>query len=72
MTERLLANCDVPVAAYAVVSAGQIKLTGLVANDDGSKILRAEKTGDVRRAIQVGNDLAELLLEEGADEVLGR
>lgn len=72
MMQRLLANCDVPVAAFAFVRAGQIKLTGLVASDDGSKILRGEKTGDARRALQVGKDLAEHLLEEGAGEILGR
>lgn len=72
MTEQLLANCELPVAAYAFISAGQINLTGLVASDDGRKILRAEKTGDKRRALQIGKDLAEQLLEKGADEILGR
>ena len=48
----------------------QIKLSGLVAKLDGSEIIKSEKQGDITDIESIGNSLAELLLERGADVIL--
>lgn len=61
-------GCHVPVAAYATVQDGQVWLRGLVANEDGSTIVRGEEQGE--EAEQVGYALAQQLLALGAEELL--
>jgi hydroxymethylbilane synthase len=69
--ERLGASCNSPLAAHAtVVAAGEhLRLTALVASDDGGAVLRARGEGSVARAAAIGRDLADTLLERGAAEV---
>lgn len=64
---RLGASCVVPVAALAVPSGGGVRLAGLVANLDGTQVLRSERTGS---AETVGDELAAELIERGAREIL--
>lgn len=64
---RLEASCVVPVAALGVPAEGGIRLDGLVANLDGSRILRAQRVGAPE---DVGSSLADDLLARGAREIL--
>lgn len=57
-------GCALPVAALAQVDGDEIRLQGLVAAPDGSRILRVRATG--RDPHQVGQALAEAALERGA------
>jgi hydroxymethylbilane synthase len=68
---RLGASCNSPLAAHATVAAGGeiLRVTGLVASDDGTAVLRASREGAVARAAALGRELAERLLERGAAEV---
>jgi porphobilinogen deaminase len=42
----------------------------LVARLDGSEIIKSEKQGNITDTESIGNSLAELLLERGADVIL--
>jgi hydroxymethylbilane synthase len=65
---RLEGGCQVPIAAYGEVKRGRLYLQGLVAHLDGSQLFRAEAQGDDPET--VGEQLAEELLAQGAEEVL--
>ena len=69
-SRRLNGGCQLPIAAHALVEGKQIKLSGLVAKLDGSEIIKSEKQGDITDIESIGNSLAELLLERGADVIL--
>ena len=69
-SRRLNGGCQLPIAAHALVEGKQIKLSGLVAKLDGSEIIKSEKQGDIMDIESIGNSLAELLLERGADVIL--
>src|SRR5262245_31584510 len=45
MNARLGGSCTVPVAGHAVISGAKVRLTGLVASPDGSRIVRATQEG---------------------------
>jgi len=70
MLAMLHGGCSVPVGAWGRVEAGRLVLDGLVANLDGTKILRASAQGDVAAATEVGRRVAEQLLEQGAAEII--
>jgi len=72
MNATLNGGCQVPVAGFATLADGQIHLRGLVGEPDGSRILRAEISGNVELAASLGKQLAEDLLAQGADEILQR
>ncbi len=63
-------GCQVPIAAHATVEGGRLKLEGLVAALDGSRVLRDTLEGDAAEAALVGEELAARLLERGAGELL--
>jgi hydroxymethylbilane synthase len=65
---RLEGGCQVPIAAYGEVKRGRLHLRGLVARLDGSQLFRAEAQGDDPETL--GEQLAEELLAQGAEEVL--
>ncbi len=70
MNNRLMGGCQVPIAGYAMLEAGNLWLRGLVGEIDGSRILRGEAEGTPDEAESLGVGLAERLLEWGADEIL--
>jgi hydroxymethylbilane synthase len=72
MNERLQGGCQVPIACYAqhLANSGRLWLRGLVGKPDGSLILRAEGEADASRAQQLGAQVAEQLLEQGAAAIL--
>lgn len=64
-------GCQLPIAAYAVVRDKKIRLDGLVADTQGSRIVRDRISGSIAEAEQLGIVLAERLLANGARELLG-
>ncbi len=60
-------GCSVPVAAYATVNH-EINLTGLVASLDGKQIIKVSGRGD--DPLQLGGELAQQAIAQGADEIL--
>jgi hydroxymethylbilane synthase len=63
-------GCLVPIAALGIINDGNLKLAGLVADVDGSRILRGSTTGAEKEAETIGEKLAEDLLSRGAAEIL--
>ncbi len=70
LNTRLQGGCQVPIACYALLENDQLWLRGLVGDPDGSRMLFAELRGSVEDAEQIGIDVAEELLRQGADEIL--
>jgi len=66
----LQANCQSPVATYAVISGASMTVTALVAMPDGSQSIRDVVNGAADDAEQLGEDLANRLLASGAGELL--
>jgi hydroxymethylbilane synthase len=65
-------SCQSPIAALAHIEEGSLTLEGLVAEPDGSRLLRDSVAGDCVRAEALGEELARRLLESGARELLER
>jgi hydroxymethylbilane synthase len=59
-------GCRAPIAALGIVSDDVLKLTGMVASIDGNRILRATEEGDAQAPEQVGNQLAQKMMDIGA------
>lgn len=70
LLHRLEGGCQVPIAAHAVLTAGQLSLEGLVASVDGKTIIRDRIQGSSGDARLLGVQLAERLLARGADKIL--
>jgi hydroxymethylbilane synthase len=72
VSRTLGGSCQVPLAAYAVLSQGGLHLRALVAEPDGSRVLRAEASGPLAQADALGTAVARDLLDQGADVILAR
>ena len=66
---RLGASCSSPVAAHAVLGGASLRITALVASDDGRKVLRTTLAGAADDAERLGRRAADSLLEQGAATV---
>jgi len=67
---RLEGGCQVPIGAHAVQEGDTLRLSGLVANEDGTRVIRREKIGPVSRPETLGSALADEILAEGGAEIL--
>jgi len=67
---RLEGGCQVPIAGHGRIRENQFILTGLVAELDGSRVIKAQKSGPPDSSETSGIELAEELLARGADEIL--
>ncbi|OZN49768.1 hydroxymethylbilane synthase [Gallibacterium anatis] len=72
MNNRLQGGCQVPIAGYAILDGEQLFLRALVGAVDGSKVLRAEATAVRAQAEQLGIQVAEMLLAQGAQDLLSQ
>jgi hydroxymethylbilane synthase len=70
--KRLEGGCQVPIAAFGRISNGEFRLTGLVAEVDGSRIIRESITGPSTESETLGVALADRLLAAGAGDILAR
>jgi hydroxymethylbilane synthase len=64
--QALGGGCRAPIAALGIVSDRVLKLSGMVASIDGSRILRATEEGDAHEPEQVGKQLAQKMIGLGA------
>jgi len=65
-------SCQVPLAAYAQVQGDTLSVQALVAEPDGTRIVRSQKSGKVGDAVGLGEAAAHELLAQGADAILAR
>jgi hydroxymethylbilane synthase len=70
LSRALSGDCQLPLAAYAVANGAEIRLRGLVAMPDGSKVVRAELSGPIATPEELGEMLAARLRALGADAIL--
>ena len=70
LSRRLFGGCQLPIAGQAIISETRLKLIGLVAEVDGSQVIKAELEDDVSDVDNIGHRLAEHLLDQGADKIL--
>ncbi|GAA5218612.1 hydroxymethylbilane synthase [Corallincola platygyrae] len=70
MNLRLQGGCQVPIGSYAEIIDDQLWLRGLVGHPDGSKQFTAEAKAPLSEALNLGEQVADALLAQGADEVL--
>ena len=66
---RLGASCNSPVAAHATQAGRDLRMTALVASEDGRKVLRASGTEASEGAESLGRRLAASLLDQGASSI---
>ena len=70
MLGLLHAGCSAPVGAWARTEGDKLKLDGLVASLDGKQILTAAGESEPTRAYELGQRVAEELLDQGASAVI--
>jgi hydroxymethylbilane synthase len=70
LLRELEGGCQIPVGALATVDGDAMRLAGLVASLDGSRVLRQVVEGPVAEAESLGRRVAEALREAGAQTIL--
>jgi hydroxymethylbilane synthase len=73
LLNKLGGGCQVPIGAFAEAvftgaMRGRIRLNGLVAHPDGTKVLRETREGD--DPVRLGEEVGETLLRRGGDVIL--
>jgi hydroxymethylbilane synthase len=69
---RLGGSCQSPIAAHAQIEGRSLILDGLVAEPDGSRLLRDRQSGSIEDPTALGRLLAERILAAGAGPLLQR
>jgi hydroxymethylbilane synthase len=68
---RMGGSCQTPLAAHAIdLPDGQLRLLGMCGMPDGTRILKAEREAPIAQAVQLGTELGDELLKQGAGEIL--
>jgi len=68
LLNRLGGGCQVPIGAFAEQRNGKLHLDSIVADPDGSKVLRDSRDGDDPE--KLGNEAGAALLQRGGDQIL--
>ena len=68
LLNKLGGGCQVPIGAFAEMCDGRLHLEGVVADPDGTKLLRESRDGDDPE--KLGNEVGETLLRRGGDAIL--
>lgn len=69
---RLEGGCQVPIAAFAQLEGGNLKLDGMVAETDGSVMIRDQISGSSDDPESLGTSLAQRLIDRGAGDIVRR
>ena len=70
--KELEGGCQVPIAGLALLENDRLHFTGMVAELDGTRIIKDRISGDKKDAGRMGKELAHKLLANGAREILER
>jgi hydroxymethylbilane synthase len=68
LLNKLGGGCQVPIGAFAELRDGRLHLQAIVADPDGSKVLRESCEGS--DPVQLGESVGETLLQRGGDAIL--
>src|SRR5262249_47633236 len=69
-SRALAGSCNVPLAAYAEIDGGRMRLRGFVGAPDGTRTVSGERSGAAVDAETLGLALAEDLRSRGAAAIL--
>ncbi len=72
VNNHLQGGCQVPIGAFAEIDENDITINALVGAVDGSQIIQRHISGPVDRAEALGIEIAEQLLNAGAEELLAQ
>ncbi|GAB4340288.1 MAG: hydroxymethylbilane synthase [Leptolyngbyaceae cyanobacterium] len=67
---ELEGGCQVPIGVNTVLDGDSLTLTGIVASLDGQKLVKDSVTGSAAEAERLGTELAQLLRQQGAQDIL--
>jgi len=67
---KIGAGCSAPVAVNAVIEGDEVTIKALIGLVDGSKILTQTLSSKVKDGENLGNKLADIMIEQGAIEIL--
>ena len=67
---RLEGGCQVPIAARGILKDGELILEGLIGDLTGERLYREQIIGRPEKAVDLGRQLAETLLERGGAQIL--
>ena len=70
LSRALSGSCQLPLGAFAQAEGSRLRLRGFVASPDGTRLVRAELTGDSSDPEALGIELATRLKAQGAAEIL--
>ena len=70
LLHHLGGGCQVPIAAHAIVEDGALRLTGVVADLQGTRLIRATGSGSADAPEALGARVGEDLLRQGARAIL--
>ncbi len=68
LLNKLGGGCQVPIGAFAQVRNGRLHLEAIVADPDGSKVLRESREGS--EPVLLGESVGDTLLQRGGDAIL--
>ena len=71
LNRALAGDCSVPIGAFAALSDDRLHLHGLVGDAATGTLLRADAEGDAAQPDALGEHVASLLREQGAEALLG-
>jgi hydroxymethylbilane synthase len=63
-------SCQIPLAAFATVHDGQMRLRAMVATPDGKRSAHAEVSGSADQPEYLGEQVSELLAQQDASAIL--
>ena len=63
-------GCRLPLGGYATIYGSTLRLMGMIASENGSKVLRAELQGKATDAKRIAAALAEKLISMGANKII--
>ena len=69
MTRALGASCNTPMAAHARLDGATLRMTAVLASEDGRQVLRSNAAAPAADAERLGLGLAEALLARGASDI---
>lgn len=72
LLKELEGGCQVPIGGFAFLENNCLRLSGLVAELNGSRIIMDEISGKPEDAKVIGQNLGRSLLKKGADQILAR
>lgn len=66
----LQGSCQVPLAVFAELEGGSLRISGMIGLPDGSRMLRSERAGPASQVDQVASAVSADLLGQGAGEII--